>query len=204
MRTVIFGSGGFGREVSDVLRAALAEGLELLFASDDGAGSMLDIPILPSDQLGQGDTVIIAIGDGETRRSIEERLLAQGCEIGSAVARTAIVSPYATIGTGAVISDHVLINAATRIGRQFQCNIYAYVAHDCTIGDFVTFAPKVCCNGNVTIGDNAYIGTGAMLRQGISIGAGAVIGMGAVVVKDVPAGVTVAGNPAQPLVRKTA
>lgn len=65
------------------------------------------------------------------------------------------------------------------------------------IGDFVTFAPGVRCNGNVRIGDFAYIGAGAMIRQGLSIGAGAVVGMGAVVTKNVPEGVIVAGNPAR-------
>ncbi len=67
----------------------------------------------------------------------------------------------------------------------FHANLYSYVAHDWVIGDFVTFAPGVKCNGNIIIEDHAYIGTGA------------VVGMGAVVTKDVPAGATVVGNPAR-------
>ena len=85
-------------------------------------------------------------------------------------------------------------------------NIYSYVAHDCVIGDFVTFAPGVKCNGNVHIQDNVYVGTGAIIKQGkpgkpIVIESGAVIGMGAVVTKSVSAGETVIGNPAKPLSR---
>ena len=45
-----------------------------------------------------------------------------------------------------------------------------------------TFAPNVCCNGNVHVHDYAYVGTGAVLKQGtpdkpLVIGEGAVIGM---------------------------
>ena len=70
------------------------------------------------------------------------------------------------------------------------------------IGDFVTFAPGVKCNGNVVIEDHAYIGAGAVIKQGqpgapLGIGHGAVVGMGAVVTKSVPAGATVVGNPAR-------
>jgi acetyltransferase-like isoleucine patch superfamily enzyme len=70
------------------------------------------------------------------------------------------------------------------------------------IGDFVTFAPSVRCNGNVVINDHAFIGSGAVIKQGsarhpIVIGRGAIVGMGAVVTKSVPAYSTVVGNPAR-------
>ena len=88
------------------------------------------------------------------------------------------------------------------IGTHFHANIYSYVAHDCVIGDYVTFAPRVSCNGNVHIEDDVYIGTGAVIEQGtpdkpLVIGKGATIGMGAVVTKDVPPGAVVVGNPAR-------
>ncbi|HSS42840.1 MAG TPA: acyltransferase [Solirubrobacterales bacterium] len=43
----------------------------------------------------------------------------------------------------------------------------------------------------------ASIGSGATILGGVRIGAGATVGAGAVVVKDVPAGATVVGNPAR-------
>ena len=68
-----------------------------------------------------------------------------------------------------------------KIGQHFHANIYSYVAHDCVIGDYVTFAPNVKCNGNIIIEDHAYIGTGAVLKQGtpdnpLVISSGAVVG----------------------------
>jgi acetyltransferase-like isoleucine patch superfamily enzyme len=49
----------------------------------------------------------------------------------------------------------------------------------------------------VVIGDEAWVGIGAIILKGVHIGRGARIGAGAVVVRDVPDGGIVAGNPAR-------
>ena len=51
----------------------------------------------------------------------------------------------------------------------------------------------------VTIGADVWIGGGAILLPGVHIGDGAILGAGSVVTRDVPAGATVAGNPARSL-----
>ncbi|WP_428535595.1 sugar O-acetyltransferase [Rhodopila sp.] len=50
----------------------------------------------------------------------------------------------------------------------------------------------------IRIGRNVWIGGGAIILPGVSVGDDAVIGAGGVVTRDVPAGVTVLGNPARP------
>lgn len=50
----------------------------------------------------------------------------------------------------------------------------------------------------VAIGRNVWIGGGAIILPGVTVGDDAVIGAGAVVTRDVPAGVTMVGNPARP------
>ena len=51
----------------------------------------------------------------------------------------------------------------------------------------------------IDIGRNVWIGSGAIILPGVTVGEDAVIGAGTVVTRDVPAGTTVAGNPARPL-----
>lgn len=53
-----------------------------------------------------------------------------------------------------------------------------------------------------TVGNEVFVGAGARILGGIEIGDNAVIGANAVVVHDVPAGVTVVGIPARPIMKE--
>ena len=111
------------------------------------------------------------------------------------------------IGEGSVISPFVTITSNVLIGKSFQAYIYSYVAHDCIIGDFVTFAPGVMCNGNVHIGSGVYIGTGTIIHPGTSknpivIGKNSKVAAGSVVKKNIPENAIAMGNPAQVLSRE--
>jgi acetyltransferase-like isoleucine patch superfamily enzyme len=76
------------------------------------------------------------------------------------------------------------------------------VEHDCVIGNFVTFAPGVKCNGNVIIEDQVYVGSGAVILNGtpkkpLIVGKGSIIGAGAIVTKSVAPYSVMIGNPAK-------
>lgn len=199
MDIAIYGPGGFGRELVNIAREAVAPSQgAVVFLSDDAeevGRTVCGVPVLPA---GDGAVpAVIAVADAQVRRRLAQRISA--CSLVSPTHRR---GPDVQVGEGAVFCDFTVVTASVRIGRHFHCNIYSYVAHDCIIGDFVTFGPNVSCNGNVVIEDDVYVGTGAILRQGapgkpLRIGKGAVVGMGAVVTKDVPPGVTVIGNPAR-------
>lgn len=151
--------------------------------------------------------VLIAIANSQIREKIANQLASDDIQLWTVQADNTVMMDNIEIGKGAALSPFVSITSNIKIGKCFHANLYSYVEHDCVIGDYVTFAPGVKCNGNIHIEDHAYIGTGAVIKQGtpdkpLVIGKGAIVGMGAVVTKSVPAGVTVVGNPARILERK--
>ena len=56
---------------------------------------------------------------------------------------------------------------------------------------------KLYTKGPVVIGNDVWIGDKASILGGVTIGDGAVIQAGSVVIKDVPSGAIVGGNPAK-------
>lgn len=199
----VYGAGGAGRGILPLLRPLLAPGDRLVFVDDTRAGDTINgQAVLGFDAFAASEgsrQVAIAIADAAIRRRLADQCSAAGIGFVHVRAGNVVEMDDVTIGEGAILSPFVTLTSNIRIGRHFHANLYSYVEHDCVIGDFVTFAPSVRCNGHVTIGDGAYVGAGAVIRQGLAIGEGATVGMGAVVTKDIPAHETWVGNPARRL-----
>ena len=210
----IYGASGFGREVMPLAKAeyfSVFSDVRFVFVDDNaGSDTLNGYPVLSyleflSSQA-ENKFVVLAIADSVVRQKLEAKCEVDEIGVLSVTADNVVTLDAVEIGEGAILCHFTQLTSNIHIGRQFHANIYSYVAHDCVIGDYVTFAPGVRCNGNIHIEDHAYIGTGAIIKQGtpekpLIIGKGAVVGMGAVVTKDVPPGVTVVGNPARPLVK---
>lgn len=212
----IYGASGCGRSLMPVARQQLAresDVSEIVFI-DDALESVAEVNAHRAmnylaflNETASEKYVQIAIANSHVREKIAQRLKMDGIQLWSIIADNVVLMDQHELAEGSALSPFVTIGSNVRIGKCFQANLYSYVEHDCVIGDFVTFAPGVKCNGNIHIQNHAYIGAGAMIKQGtpdqpLIIGAGAVVGMGAVVTKSVPAGATVVGNPARLVTKK--
>ena len=213
----LFGTGGFAREVMPFAReflSALARDekwppIQVYFVDKTPKRSPVnDVAAICEEEflaMKCGRKFFnIAIADSIIREQIAERCVEAGVKPLTVGARESIVYDHNEIADGALTCANSVITSNVKIGKFFHANLFSYVAHDCVIGDYVTFAPGAHCLGNVRIEDHAYIGACAVIKQGregepLTIGKGAVVGMGAVVTKDVPPFATVVGNPARPL-----
>lgn len=144
----------------------------------------------------------ITVADPHIRSRIDAKYTKAGSLPQSIFSKSSRIANSALVGAGSALCPGVMIMPNVKIGSGFHANINSYVAHDCVIGNYVTFSPGVMCNGNVIIEDNVFVGTGAIIRNGtrdnpIVIGQNSVIGMGAVVTKNVNPGETVVGMPAK-------
>jgi len=208
----IYGASGFGKEIMPLIRNKIKDGDYLCFIDDSpNAETLNGVDILTYFDFLQLDFnnkyVSIAVADSSVRELISQRLKENNVSILDIKAENVMIYDKVSIDPGSILCAFTTLTSNIKIGKFFHANLYSYVAHDCLIGDFVTFAPGVKCNGNVVIEDYAYIGTGAIIKQGsairpLTIGEGAVVGMGAVVTKSVKSGDVVFGNPAKSIKRQ--
>lgn len=200
----ILGASGHGKVLADI--AQLAGWQQVTFFDDAWPkvsvngywpvnGNTADLIA----QLHDFDGVIVGIGNNQIRLDKQALLKDSGARLISLVHLSAQVSRYVEIGVGTVVMPGVCINLDTKIGDACIINTHSSIDHDCVLEDGVHVSPHAVLAGGVNVGRAAWLGMSSSIRQLIEIGNGAVVGMGAVVVKNIPAGVTVVGNPAREL-----
>jgi sugar O-acyltransferase (sialic acid O-acetyltransferase NeuD family) len=198
---VIYGAGGHGRVVADVVRRGGRHRIVGLI-DDAVVGGRFELPILGDRsclgaKLDRRTEVIVAIGDNLTRGQVAALVTGLGFRLATAVHPSAQVGEGVVLGAGTVVMAQAVLNPGTRTGENVIVNTGATVDHDCTLEELVHIAPGVHLAGNVRIGARSTVGIGASVIQGIRIGRGARIGAGAAVVMDIPDDSTAVGVPAR-------
>lgn len=205
-KIIIYGAGGLGREILQLVRLTLCpKGARVLGFVDDhvapgtvlndaavlGDGSLLDTMTEPF-------SLILGFAYPEGKKEKYGQFKKNPLiSFPSVVHPSAYVSEYARMGEGTVIAASCNISVDTSLGVCVFFNTGVLLGHDSTVGDFTSVMPLSAISGNVAIGEGCLIGAQSAIKQGIKIGRSCVVGMGSIVLRDIPDDSTVLGNPAK-------
>jgi UDP-N-acetylglucosamine acyltransferase len=123
----------------------------------------------PQDKKYRGERTRLVIGNGNTIRE------------------------YCTINRGTVQDQGV-----TRVGDDNWLMAYTHIAHDCVVGNHTIFANNASIAGHVHVDDYAILGGFTAVHQFCRLGVSSFCALFSSVTKDVPAWITVSGQPAEP------
>lgn len=130
------------------------------------------------------------------------------------------------IGAGTRVGAFVEIRKTVKIGQNVKIQAFVFIPEGVIVEDGVFLGPHVCFTNDLypkavhpdgkalepsdwkvvetLVRRHASIGANATIRCGVTIGEDAMVGAGSVVLKDVPDGAVVAGNPARPIAHRRA
>lgn len=199
----VYGAGGHGKVVADVLRAARRPPAGFLDDSAYCRGSPLGLPVLDARQwmsrieAGGEIGVALGIGDNRVREEVANLCRCHGFKIVTAVHPSAVLSSAARMGVGTVVMPLAVVNPDARLGSGVIINTGAVVEHDCIVGEYAHISPNAVLGGSAHVGPFSLLGLGAAVLPGVSVGSRSIIGAGAVVVRDIPDDVVAMGVPAR-------
>jgi sugar O-acyltransferase (sialic acid O-acetyltransferase NeuD family) len=204
-QVLIIGAGGWGREVLSQMQGDPDHGRKWVVKGFldsrtqvlDGLGC--DVAVLgdPMTHVPAPDEAFVcAMGDPRARHQYAQPILSKDGKF-IPIRTGAYVSPRVHYGTGSFLCHRVQISPDVSIGDFANVHTQTVIGHDVRIGSYAQIGAMVFIGGGTQIGDFAIIHPHATILPGIEIGEGATVGAGAVVVKRVPAGATVFGNPAR-------
>ncbi len=203
---IIFGAGLTGKLALDAF--ASNDVVVYGFLDDDASAhgkEIGEIPVLGETEndgflklIGKKCDAFIAAESAKERKFLMEMIIEKRKVMPvNAIHRQALVSPYALLGHGNLISAGAGVSAFARIGNGNLIHPNAVVETNAVLGDGVQIGSGTVIGREAEISDGAFIGAGCTVIQGVKIGKNASVGAGSVVMADVPANGKVFGVPAK-------
>ena len=195
---IIFGGGGHGKSVIDLVRAMGTYQIAGVF--DDGMpkgsdvlgvpvlGGAKDLPEWRSRGIRLAVNAVGGIGRVDVRLKVFDMLREAGFQFPAIIHPSAVIERSAVVEGGAHILPQAYVGSAARIGFGSVLNAGVIVSHDCRIGQVVNLSPGATLAGGVIVEDYAQIGMRATVNVQITIGERARLGNGCTVKADVPPG----------------
>ncbi len=201
---LIVSAGGFGRAVASLARSDPGCGVfwdvKGFLDSRNHLDNPSDLPILGDPltyRIQDGEIFLCALGDPWAKRKYTEALRAQGAHF-STLRPDLTIGERVTLGDGGIYEARVNLGPDVKIGFMVTMLSTCIVGYDVQIGNYSQIGSFVFIGGGARIGEGVVIHPHATILPRVSVGDGAVIGAGSVVIRDVPPGLTVMGNPAKP------
>lgn len=206
---VIYGAGGFGREIACLIRLinekspewnliGFLDDNETLWGSKNEYGSVLggagwlnayQSPI----------AVAISVGSPVAVESIANKITNPLVEYPNLYAPsvTFLDKESLKIGKGNIFCTNCFVSCNITVGDFNLFNGYIPLGHDVCIGNCNVIMPSTNISGGVVIGDGNFFGVQSVVLQGVKIGNNTRIGANSVVMRKTKDGFLYIGNPAK-------
>lgn len=199
----IYGAGGLGKGVSDIVTKHLPQWRKVVFVDDVTPDRRVHgLDVLSYDEFLSAfgpDTAMVSIAQGEPvdKRELYEKVKADGYELPALVHPSAEISPDVRLGEGAIIFTGCYVSAETSIGSCTCLMPNVGVGHNVEIGSCCQLSMGVTVGGYTSIGNDCYVGLSASVRDRVEVGDSCIVSQGAVVLGPLPVSAVVMGNPAR-------
>ena len=204
-RIVVYGGGGHGKSVIDLIRQTRA--YRILGIADDALSRetvVLGIPVLGSrrvlPELVENGVRLAAnalggISSITARVEVSHVLAELGFAFPVLLHPRSVVEPSAHLEDGVQVFANAYVGSEVMLKQGCIINTGAVVSHDSVVGQFSHIAPGALLAGGVQVGARTLVGMGVTTAIGVRIGSDVRIGNGALVHQDVPDGtIIVAGT----------
>ena len=210
---VIFGAGGYGREVACIIKRInnVKQEWNFLGFIDDGleAGTTNDYGVVlgNTEFLNSYDKelfLVIPISNPEIIQKIVNSINNKNINYPNIIDPDVLFIDRESVkmGKGNIFSPKTLVSCNVIIGDFNLFNMNDGIGHDATIGNCNTFMPNVNISGGVVIGDRNLFGVKSTMLQYLTMGNDNMVGAHSLIARKAKDGFTYVGVPAIPVSKK--